>query len=165
MVVKWKCLKSRDKILVRIFNLRSVSQAYQMNSFKELEYFMKSLLSVASRKSIGCTSDGKAVASDIRMNFLNSIIKGNVNINDKIETIMNDDDDDDESLEVESFAYDSHEANSKVTNRVEWANSVLASAKKNAEESEHGIINACYNTEFAKQIKTRLLPYFPYGRV
>lgn len=34
--------------------------------------------------------------------------------------------------------------------------------EKIAEESEYGnIINACYNPEFAKQVKTRLLPYLP----
>lgn len=41
MVSRWKCLKGKDKILVRAFNLRCISQAYLMNSFKELEYFIE----------------------------------------------------------------------------------------------------------------------------
>lgn len=163
MVAKWKCLKGKDKTLVRAFNLRCVSQAYQMNSFKELEYFMESLLSVALSKSIGCTSNGKAVASNMRINYLNNIIKGNINAN-KIETIINDadnDDDDDDNDNESPVNYES-EANYNATNWIEWSNSVLDSAKKIAEESEHGnIISACYNIEFAKQIKKRLLPYLP----
>lgn len=49
--------------------------------------------------------------------------------------------------------------NSNNADWVEWSNSVLAAA---ANESEHSnIINACYNPEFVKQVKTRLLPYLP----
>lgn len=38
MVAKWKCLKGKEKTLVRIFTLRCISQAYLMESFKDVEY-------------------------------------------------------------------------------------------------------------------------------
>lgn len=159
MVAKWKCLKGKDKVLVRAFYLRCIGQAYQMNSFKELEYFMESLLCVTLSPNTGCTMDKKPLMSDVRMQYLNNIIK-DVDINNKIKTDISDDDD--ENPEVVSFIDDfsNHETNSNATDWIEWSNSVLDAAKKIAEISKNGnIINACYNPEFAKQIRTRLLPY------
>lgn len=101
MIARWKCLKSNNKILVRRFYLRCISQAYKMNSFKEIEYFMESVLIVALSKSIGCLIDGKALLSDKRMQYLNNIIKGN--IENKIETDIYDANNDDEHSEIESF--------------------------------------------------------------
>lgn len=164
MVAKWKCLKAKDKILVRAFYLRCIGQAYQMVSFKELEFFMESILSVALSKSIGCTSDGKSVPADLRMNYLNNIIKGNTNINNKIEVIMMTEDEEEKNDNEESpeTEFDIHKPNPEITNWIEWNNSILDSAQKIATDSENGhIINACYNLEFAKQIKIRLLPYLP----
>jgi len=43
MVAKWKCLKGKEKMLVHVFNLRCISQAYLMDSFKEMEYLLESL--------------------------------------------------------------------------------------------------------------------------
>lgn len=83
-IARWKCLKGYDKILVRRFYLRCISQAYKMLSFKEIEYFMESVLIVALSKSIGCTMDVKTLLSDDRMQYLNNIIKDN--IDNKTET-------------------------------------------------------------------------------
>jgi len=45
---------------------------------------------------------------------------------------------------------------------MEWNNSIWDSTQNVAKNSEHGsIINACYNPDFAKQIKARLLSYLP----
>lgn len=127
---------------------------------------MESLLSIALSKTIGCTSDGKAVASDERIKYLNNIIKGNINNNKKIDWIINnnENDNDEENPEIEFLTCNStgQEANVEATNWVEWINTILNSAKKIADDSEYGnIINACYNYEFSKQLKTRLLPYLP----
>ncbi|KYN30382.1 hypothetical protein ALC56_15309, partial [Trachymyrmex septentrionalis] len=76
----------KDKILVRVFYIRYIyiSQAYLMDSFKEIEYFMESSLSVAFRsKSIDCTTNG--------------------NYNDILDTIKNND----ENSEIETIAQDS----------------------------------------------------------
>ena len=54
----------------------------------------------------------------------------------------------------------SHEENCN-TSWLEWSNSIWDFAQKVAKNSEYGsIINAFYNLNFAKQIKT-LLPYLP----
>jgi len=82
MVSKWKCLKGKDKILVRAFFLRCIGQAYLMDSFKELEYFMESVLSAALSKSIGCTTNGNKLMSDVHMQYLNNKIKGISHIHD-----------------------------------------------------------------------------------
>ncbi|KAL0099140.1 hypothetical protein PUN28_020008 [Cardiocondyla obscurior] len=95
-----------------------------MVSFKELESFMESMLIVALSKGIGCTNDGKAVPTDLRMSYLDNVIKGNFNINNKIETIMIavdeeekiDDNDDKENSETE---FNIHETNYDITNWVE----------------------------------------------
>lgn len=44
---------------------------------------------------------------------------------------------------------------------VEWIDFIWKSANGIANKSEDGNINACYNSEFAKQVKTRLLSYIP----
>lgn len=158
MVAKWKCLKGKEKMLVRVFTIHCISQAYLMNCFKEVEYLIESILAVSLSKTIGCTVDGKPLMSDIRMQYLNNIIKGN--INNKTETIINDNNSDD-NQEIEPLT-DDMKMNSDNTDWIEWSNSILDAAKRIADESEHGnIINACYNPEFVKQVKTRLLPYLP----
>jgi len=158
MVAKWKCLKGKEKMLVRVFNLRCISQAYLMDSFKEVEYLLESLLIVALSKTIGCTVDGKLLMSDIRMQHLNNIIKDH--INNEMETIINDNSD--ENQEIDKLSIDDTNMNSHNADWMEWSNSILDSAKRIADESDNGnIINACYNPEFVKQVKTRLLPYLP----
>lgn len=135
-----------------------------MDTFTEIEYVMISLVSVALSKTIGSsTINGKPLMSDTRMQYLNNMIKGDLNI--KIEAIINNDDEEIESFNDNDFNNeinnDNYKRNSD-TDWVNWSNSVLESAKNIANESEHGnIINACYNPEFAKQVKTRLLPYLP----
>lgn len=86
MVARWKCLKGKDRTLVRAFNLRCISQVYQMDTFTEIEYAMESLLSVALSKTIGYTIEEKSLMSDVRMQYLNNMIKGNIDI--KTETIL-----------------------------------------------------------------------------
>jgi len=45
---------------------------------------------------------------------------------------------------------------------MEWCNFIWDFVQNVARNSEHGsIINACYNPDFAKQIKARLLSYLP----
>lgn len=161
MVARWKSLKSKDKMLVRKFTLRCISQAYQMDSLKKLEYFIESMLSVALSKYIGCTINGQQLMSDKRMQYLNNIIKGYINI-DTVEATINDNDDIDE--EATSFINDNDEdkGNCDASDWLQWSNLLWDSAQKIAEDSEDGsIFNACYNPEFAKQIKTQLLPYLP----
>ncbi|CAL1672842.1 unnamed protein product [Lasius platythorax] len=139
MVAKWKCLKGKDKTLVRAFNLRCISQVYQMDTFAEIKYVMKSLLSVALSKTIGCTTEGKSLTSDVRMQYLNNMIKGNIDV--KIETVINNDIDD-VNQEVE-YPINDYETNADATNWINWSNSILDSAKQIAKESEYGsIINA-----------------------
>ena len=60
-----------------------------MDSFKEVEYLIKSLFSVALNRTTSCTTNGKLVMSDERMQYLSNIIKDNINI--KIESFINDD--------------------------------------------------------------------------
>ncbi|KAL0110663.1 hypothetical protein PUN28_013927 [Cardiocondyla obscurior] len=99
--------------MLRAFNLRCIGQSYQMVSFKELEFFMESMLIVALSK----------VPADLRMSYLDNVIKGNSNINNKIETILIavdeeekiDDNDDKENPETE---FNIHETNCDITNWV-----------------------------------------------
>lgn len=159
MISRWKCLKGNDKILMRAFYLRCIGQAYKMNSLKEVKYFMESILIVALSKNIECTMDGKPLTSNERLQYLNGIIKGN-NI---IETNNTCDNNNNKNSETQSFSNDnsSYEENCN-TSWLEWSNSIWDFAQKVAKNSEYGnIINACYNSDFAKQIKTRLLPYLP----
>jgi len=128
MVSKWKCLKGKDKILVRAFFLRCIGQAYLMDSFKELEYFMESVLSVALSKSIGCTTSGNKLMSDVRMQYLNNKIKGNSNIHDILKTAENND----ENPESESLSEDfSKYETDHNTDWMKWNISIMNSSKKN----------------------------------
>lgn len=130
-----------------------------MDSFKELEYFMESLLSVALSKSIGYTTNGNMLMSEIRMQYINNIIKGSKNYKDILDTIENND----ENPESKTFSDDfsEYEADNN-TDWVKWSITVLNSSKIIAEDSKDGsIINAYYNPDFAEQVKKRLLPYLP----
>jgi len=56
-------------------------------------------------------------------------------------------------MKVIESCSDNIKINSDNVNWMEWNNSSLDSAKKIADESEHGkIINACYNLEFMNQL-------------
>lgn len=94
------------------------------------------------------------------LQYLNNLIKDNIT-NDKIETIINNDTNEEVS-EPSINNFNNHEKNFDITDWTHWSDTVLESAQKIAEKSEYGsIINACYNPKFAKQMKTRLLPYVP----
>jgi len=96
-------------MLVRIFYLRCICQAYIMDSLKDIKYFLESILIIALSKNIECTMDGKLLMSNERMEYLNNIIKGNVDNFTEIDTHVNDNDDD---SEIESFCNESsHEEN------------------------------------------------------
>jgi len=96
--------------------------------------------------------------SDTCMQHLNNTIKGH--INNEMETIINDNSD--ENQEIDESFIDDTKMNSHNADWMDWSNSVLNSAKRIADESDNGnIINACYNSEFVKQVKMRLLPYLP----
>jgi len=156
--------RHRQNLGMSIF-LRYIGQAYLMDSFKELKYFMKSVLSVALSKSIGCTTNGNKLMSDVRMQYLNNKIKGNSNIHDILETAENND----ENPESESLSDDvsKYETNHN-TDWMKWSISIFNSSKTIAEDSKDSIINACYNPDFAEQVRIRLLPYLPiwiYPRV
>jgi len=61
---------------------------------------MESLLSVALSKSIGCTMNGNMLMSEVRIQYLNNIIKGSNNFDDILDTVKNND----ENPEIERFS-------------------------------------------------------------
>jgi hypothetical protein len=75
MVSRWKCF-DRKVSAARKFYIRCISQAYQMQDFETLTYFIESVLAVSLSKSIGNTSDGVSVAAEIRIQALNKTIQG-----------------------------------------------------------------------------------------
>lgn len=79
MVGRWKCLKGKERCLVRRFYLRCVGQAYQIDSLITLRDFLESVLVVALSRYIGADARGRPLISDTRMQSLNDAIKG-VNI-------------------------------------------------------------------------------------
>lgn len=112
-----------------------------MDTFKEIEYVMISLLSVALSKTIGsCTINGKPLMSDTHMQYLNNMIKGDLNI--KIETINNDDEEI-ESPNDDDFNNEINNENCKRNSDIDWvnwSNSVLESAKNIANEIQNMVI-------------------------
>jgi len=76
MISRWNCLKHKDKLLVRKFYLRSVSQAYKMTSLEELGTLLEVILVVALSKYIGVNKNGEELPSESRLQYLNTIIKG-----------------------------------------------------------------------------------------
>jgi len=108
-----------------------------MNFFKELEYFMESLLCIVLSKSIGCAANGKQLAWDLRMQYLNDIIKDNVD-NNKIEIMINKN----ENVEIDSLTDDlpNKNINSDSTDWIEWSDFVLDNAKKIAENATCGSV-------------------------
>lgn len=76
--------------------------------------------------------------SDIRMQYLNNIIKDN--INSEIETIINgDNSNESQDQEKESFI-DDIKINFDNADWMEWSNSVLDAAKRIADKSECGSV-------------------------
>lgn len=117
MVARWKCLKGREKIMVRAFNLRCINQVYQMNTFTEIEYAITSLLCVALSKTIACcTINEKQLKSDMRIQYLNNLRKGNI-ANVKIETIINNDTNEEVS-EPSINNFNNYERNSDITGHI-----------------------------------------------
>jgi len=135
-----------------------------MMCVKELEYFMQSLMVVSLSKSIGYRSDGTSLISEERMCYLNNCIKGNAEIHKISETDTDNTDKDDENPEIGSFLNDNSPQEEHADNSgwVGWCNTIWDSAIIIANDSQDGnVINACYNPEFARQMKSRLLPYLP----
>lgn len=75
MVSRWKCF-DKKLIAVRQFYIRCISQAYQMQDFERLTYFIESVLAVSLSESIGNTNDGAPVPAEIRIQALNKTIQG-----------------------------------------------------------------------------------------
>lgn len=152
MVSRWKCLKGRDKILVRRFYLRCVAQIYQISNFKELTYFNESLLAIALSPYIDNNKSADILPSEERIRFLNGRNKG-IPIN-------NDDQDEEEVDEETEEAKNPEESESFNEDWKSWSDQLLNAARKLAKKSSVGdTLNACYNKDFAMRPHKYLLPY------
>lgn len=155
MISRWNCLKQKDKFLVRKFYLRALSQAYKMISLEELCSFFEAILVVALSEYVGCNENGDELPSESRLTYLNTIIKGTPPMLD----ILNENNEDLDNNDID----DPEEANKQcASDWIQLAINIYDSAKRLADNCTEGTaINACYNPELAKIIKTRLIPYLP----
>lgn len=128
-----------------------------MSDLSNLTYLLKSALAVSLSEYVGYGNDGRALLSETRLQYLNDAIKrvvvdeecGNSDIQDQ----NHHDDDDihhnqDESMINSSWA-------TLTTSLYNTATAI------GLESSKGSVINACFNPEFAKQLKKQLLPYLP----
>lgn len=84
-------------------------------------------MSAALSKSIGCTTDGKILMSQERIQFLNNVIKGNNSINNILETMdINNNEKETEPLADDLSKYEIDDS----SDWVKWSNSVLNPAKQ-----------------------------------
>lgn len=156
MVARWPCLKGKDKILVRRYIMRCVGQAYQMSSFKHLEYTLESILTLTLSEYVGSDENGEPLPSEIRRCQLDEIIKGTSLPSEVDVEIDVADEQADNANDVDDHL------NSSDSDWSSWSTTLLHTATQLATESKNGCtINACYNPEFAKLFKTRLIPYVP----
>ncbi|TGZ47630.1 hypothetical protein DBV15_13001, partial [Temnothorax longispinosus] len=150
MVSRWKCF-DRKISAARNFYIRCISQAYQMQDFETLTYFIESILAVSLSESIGNTSDGVPVPAEIRIQALNKTIQG-VPFKD-IEDNVEESNEDSESSDAEDDID---------TDWQMWANTLYRNAENISRKSRNGsVINACFNPDFANCLKKQLIPYLP----
>lgn len=151
IVSRWKCF-DRKIIAARRFYIRCISQAYQMQGFDKLKDLIESMLVVALSESIGNTSDGAPVPADICIRSLNNTIQGIV-LTENEDNVQKCNDDIENSDEKEDGVDSDWQT---------WINEIYSNAENISRKSNTGnIINGCYNPEFARYLKKRVLPYFP----
>lgn len=152
MIAKWDCIRGKAPKVQQFF-LRSLGLAYQMENFTEMQNFLKSVLIIALSEEVGQNeSSDTLLLSEIHLRKVNKIIKG-TNIEDIIENALNQNEqdnfccNDDEDIVVEGWTT--------------WAETMFLDAQEIAHNSCNGsIINAHYNPEMAKKIKS-LINYLP----
>lgn len=148
MIAKWKghakCLKGHDKILVKKFYLRAMCQAYKMTSFSELCQFFQALFIVALSQYVGCDENGEQLPSEMHLQYLNNIIKC------APESAYEVLDDQNENL-------DRNETDN--SDWFEWSAKIYDNAQQIAVNCIGITMNACYNPDFAAEVKSRLMPY------
>jgi hypothetical protein len=150
MVSRWGCLKGNS--LVGRFFKRCVGQASKITDLEELAYFLESVLVIALSKYIGCeVADGKLLASETRLRFLNEKIKG--------ESCTDTDENKPVEDELEHEPENLESENENVGWK-SWADDIYKKAQQLASH-DGDTINACYNAEFAAKLKKHLLPYIP----
>jgi len=151
MISRWNCWKHKDKLFVRKFYLRSISQAYKMTSVEELSTLFEAIIVVALSEYVGVNENGKELPSESRLRYLNTLIKSAIipELSSEI----------DENLF--SNDTDSSEADKKdISAWFQWSVNIYDNAKQLAINCTEGtVINACFNPEFANMMKTRLMPY------
>lgn len=148
MISRWNCLKQRDKLLVRKFYLRSLSQAYKMTSLEELHTFFEAILVVALSKYIGSNENGEELPSKLRLRYLNALIKTipAPEISDEIN----------ENTDRDELETDKLEEDQNTSDWFQWSANIYDNALRLAMNCTEGTaINACYNPDFAKIMKTR----------
>lgn len=121
-----------------------------MQNFDKLKDFIELMLIVALNESIGNKSKGVPVPADICMQFLNNTIKGII--------LTENEDNAQKSNDIKE--------NSDVEDTVDtdlqmWKNKICSNAKNIGKSNTGYIINGCYNPEFARCLKKRLLSYLP----
>lgn len=127
-----------------------------MDNIKDLEYFLESVLVIALSHSF--TSDsGKALPSQTRFEYVNSIIKG-------MPVSKTDEDNDQERKESEENEKENREQDFNEQRSeawVTWSTKIYEQATNIALQCCDGeTLNAYYNTEVAENIK-RLMHYLP----
>lgn len=149
MVARWDCLKSTINAGQQ-FYLRCISQAYQMDDFKELTYFLESVLIVCLSEFVGYTKDGRPVQSEIRMQALDRTIQGAdcTALKDDGEPRITDDDKENDYCSSRNWN--------------KWATNLCDSARVIAKTCEEGSRpNGCFNPAFALRVEKQLLPFVP----
>jgi len=151
MISRWNCLKHKNKLLVRKFYLRSISQVYKMTSLEELSTLFEAIIVVALSEYVDVNENGKELPSKLCLRYLNTLIKNAIMIelsNEIDENLFSNDTD------------SSKEADKKdISDWFQWSANIYDNAKQLAINCIEGIvINACFNPEFANIMKTRLMP-------
>ncbi|CAL1672727.1 unnamed protein product [Lasius platythorax] len=142
MIARCKCLRGKAP-KIRQFYLRSLGWAYQIENFTELHNFLRSVLVIALGEEIGLDESGALTSSEIHLRDVNNAIKG----------IIIDD------SEKDTFHYDDEDTGQK--DWLTWTKNVFLDAKKISCNSQNGnVVNAHYNPEAAKKIKS-LMNYLP----
>lgn len=117
--------------------------------------FFEAILVVALSQYVGINESGGELPSELRLRYLNTIIK-NASA-PEISEISDDIDENNNRDEIDKLKEADDQDNS------DWFQ-CSANIYDNAERlavncTEGTAINACYNPEFAKMMKTRLIPY------
>lgn len=123
MILRWNCLKHKDKLLVRKFYLHSVSQAYKMTSLDELCTLFEAILAMTLSEYVGVNErNGEELPSESRLQYLNTTIKSVATpelSNDTDESLHN------------NYTSDSEEVNNKEpSNGFQWSANIFENVKQ-----------------------------------